>query len=103
MEKSLSEYTRAELEQELKNRKKAEIEAAKQRDNARRESIYRNVDAFLLLVPEHERTNCSDQSRKNEGNCIRCDLVAAKARGYYDGKGIVISYKAWEYNYDEVR
>ena len=58
-----------------------ETEAKKLRDAIHRSHanvIADNIDTLLLVVPEHERTSCSDEDPSNEGRCTRCNLLYIK-------------------------
>ena len=55
------------------------------RKNAQADTIIQNIDALLLLVPNHERTSCTDENNFNwdKGRCTRCALIQAEADGFW--------------------
>lgn len=75
-----------ELKTELARREAQEQADERLRKNEEAERIIQNIDALLLLVPNHDRTSCSDTSfSENAGHarCTRCVLLEAESDGYW--------------------
>ena len=50
----------------------------------RAQNLLSHIDALLDLIPDHERTSCSDENPKNYGRCARCTLLSFKESGHWD-------------------
>jgi hypothetical protein len=76
----------AALHAEVKRREEQARLDEMARKNEVADRIIQNIDALLLLVPEHSRTSCSDADfRQNalHARCTRCALLEAEADGFW--------------------
>lgn len=74
------------LRQELKRREEQRVLDEMARKNEAAERIMQNLDALLLLVPEHSRTSCSDTNfsqNASHARCTRCVLLEAERDGFW--------------------
>lgn len=83
----ITKATKSELLAEIKKREETEKQKLENQRRERDKFIYANIDAFLTLMPEHDRTSCSDKQPCNYGlnshgypSCIRCFLLECKQR-----------------------
>lgn len=74
--KTLQDATDQELREEIAKRTEA-AKAARLRAHAEHvNSVLRNVEALLAMVPEHSRGTCSDHDPYNSRRgCVRCALI----------------------------
>lgn len=90
----LSSFSDSDLEGELQARKERLKAEQAERDRRRCQIVVENIDVFLALSPNHDRTSCSDADPCNASRvrCTRCVLLAAKREGYLDHHGIMVSF-----------
>jgi hypothetical protein len=91
-EAKLVDYTTAELEAEIKERREFEARAREKARRERAEILLTKVDALLEIVPEHSRTSCSDEQYHNMDRCTRCFLLDVKVCGFWDSSSDLILY-----------
>lgn len=78
----LSKFSDKELKKEISRREeeKRAVKVALLRRH--HEIVLNNIHVVLALVPEHDRTSCSDDDRGNEKRCVRCALLAIQSQGW---------------------
>lgn len=90
MSRSLTDFTDAELRMEVQRRAAVQNGKINEHRERQRGLTEKFIDTLLLLVPEHDRTSCSDENPCNPGGgghparCIRCALLRVKREGYSD-------------------
>lgn len=84
MAAEIKDIPTAELEKELARRREEEKRARELAWEARKVFLLMNINALLLLTPEHGRTSCSDEVAVNVGRCNRCTFLAAKDTNSWD-------------------
>ena len=82
--KNADEMSIKELEDVLRQRVKEHQKILDNEQFQRNEYVVKNIDAFLLVVPEHNRTVCSDENAINGSSrrCLRCILLQAKQENW---------------------
>jgi len=76
---NLKEIATEDLKKELARREEVARLERVRIDRERREFIYKNIDVFLGLTPDHSRSSCSDTNQINERRgCNRCALLTAE-------------------------
>ena len=83
------------LEAELTRRREEEKRILREKRDLEIKRCEENISALLALVPEHNRTSCSDERpiNSNRARCTRCALLEAK--GGWDENlhlSIVVAY-----------
>ena len=83
---TVADFSDAELRAELAVRAELEARRAAAARSERAQMIFANLDALLLLVPEHECSGCADYRTTNAytGACARCVLIEARDCGGFD-------------------
>jgi hypothetical protein len=82
-EKADRQKRKAELQSELAKIEELDrVQAARERKE-KGERCQDNIDFLLLLVPDHDRTSCSDASACNVGDCRRCSLLDCRDSGHW--------------------
>lgn len=82
----LNDYSDQELLKELENRRLERIRAREQELLDFTYTVRENIDAWLTVVRDHSRRNCSDENWKQTYNytrvrCLRCALLYIKECG----------------------
>ena len=94
----LTKLSKEQLLAELERRKNEEINQERIRRTNDAVLSLKNIDALLMLVPEHCRTSCSDADPCNGGGgvgrvrCTRCFLLHAKKDEYWNEQARLTIY-----------
>lgn len=73
----------AEIDEQIKAAKEKEKEAAEEARIARNDAIFEALPVLLALVPEHDRSSCSEERPNNaHRHCTRCRLLDLQASRY---------------------
>lgn len=85
----MKELTDIELERQIKALsieaayRAKKKEAARQADlDAQGELVAQHADT-LLFFAKHSYTNCTDEDRRHDRGCPRCEIIQAKFRGHF--------------------
>lgn len=85
----MKELTDIELELQIKALKTEAAHRAKEKEAARQadldaqgELIAQHADT-LLLFAEHSFSNCTDEDRRYDRGCPRCEIIQAKFHGHF--------------------
>lgn len=81
---SLGAATDQELFDELQRREEERKAARERKEADLRNALLRNIEGILELVPEHQRTSCSDTRIVNmfRARCARCVLLSIKSENW---------------------
>lgn len=82
----LKEISTTDLQREVREREELQRLLEERKEAQHRRNIVNFLDALLVLVPEHSRTSCSDESSNGNqyrARCTRCVILHAKADGLW--------------------
>jgi len=78
----LSNIPIQELKKEISRREEERLAAKAASLRQHQEIVLKNVQALLDLLPEHDRTSCSDSAPSNKKRCRRCSFLFIKNEGW---------------------